>query len=167
MIENWDELLEIFGTDDGSLPDIELNNLLGNEVILGYEFVRNHSRRISSKKPIYWSTSKDCDVPFSHEENPAILVVSGEAESFHLCFGEIESPSGKRIPELGLYVSTDSLSFDYRMGAQWNEEAIQGLFELISCMSRNYESMEISHEKNINDNDGAIFKSHWASYRNA
>ena len=43
MIENWDSLLETFGTDDGSLPDIELNNLSGDKVIQGYEFILNHS----------------------------------------------------------------------------------------------------------------------------
>jgi hypothetical protein len=167
MIENWDSLLELFGTDDGSLPDIELNKLLGDEVVRGYEFVRKHSGRISSKEPSYWSTSKDCDVLFTYEDNPAKLVVSGEAESFHLCFDEIISPAGKRIPELGLFVFADSLSFDYRMGPQWEIEAIQGLFEFISSMSKNFKSMEISHKTNINDDDGTILQSYWEAYKNA
>lgn len=165
MIENWDNLLEVFGTDDGSLPDIELYNLSGDEVIHGYEFIRNHADRISSIEPSYWSTLKDCDVHFSFEDNPAIQVVSGEAESFHLCFNGVISPSGKHIPELGLYVFTDCLSLDYRMGPQWNKQAIQGLFELISCMSKDYRNMKISHKSNINDHGGSIFQSHWTEYR--
>ncbi|MFD2178572.1 hypothetical protein [Veronia pacifica] len=167
MIDNWDSLLEIFGTDDGSLPDIELGHLSADEVIRGYEFIRNHAARISSKEPSYWSTSKDCDVPFGFEDNPAIQVISGEAESFHLCFDGLNSPSGKHIPELGLFVFTDCLSLDYRMGPQWNKEAVQGLFELISCMSKDYEDMKIAHKTNINDDDGSIFKTHWAAYQHA
>lgn len=167
MIDNWDNLLAIFGTDDGSLPDIELDNLSGDEVIGGYEFIRNHAARISSKESSYWSTSKDCDVSVSFEDNPAILVVSGEAESFHLCFDGIKSPSGKLVPELGLYVFADCLSFDYRMGSQWNKQAIEGLFELLLCMSKNFSNMKLNHKTNINDDDGSIFKSHWAAYRNA
>ena len=167
MIECWDNLLEVFGTDDGSLPDIELDHLSDDEVIRGYEFIRNHAARISSKQPSYWSKSKDCDIPFGFEDNPAIKVVSGEAESFHLRFDGFKSPSGKQIPELGLFVFIDCLSFDYRMGPQWNKESLQGLFELISCMSKDYENVKITHKTNINDDDGSIFKKHWAAYQHA
>ncbi|MFK8012477.1 MAG: hypothetical protein AB8B80_10575 [Marinicellaceae bacterium] len=167
MIENWDSLVEIFGTDDGSLPDIELDNLSGDEVIRGYEFIRNHSDRISSKEPSYWSTSKDCDVSFTYGDNPAIHVVSSEAESFHLCFDGIKSPSGLRVPELGLFVFSDCLSFDYRMGPQWNKQSVQGLFELISCMCKDNDSVKISHKSNIKDDDGSIFQLHWSAYKNA
>lgn len=167
MIENWGALLEVFGTDDGSLPDIELDNLSGDEVINGYEFIRNHADEISSKEASYWSTTKDCDVPFNYEDNPAIQVVSGEAEAFHLCFDGIKSPSGKLVPELGLFVFPNCLSFDYRMGPQWNKIALQGLFELIACFSKDYENMQINHKTNINDDDGSIFRLHWAAYQNA
>ncbi|AEG01140.1 hypothetical protein [Methylomonas methanica] len=167
MIKNWSSLLEIFGTDDGSLPDIEIDNLSGDEVISGYDFIRNHAERISSKEPSYWSTSKDCDVTFKYEDNPACQVVSGEAESFHLCFDGLKSPSGKKIPELGLFVFSDCLSFDYRMGAQWDEQAVKGLFELILCLSKDYANMKICHRNNINDDDGTIFQSHWDAYKNA
>jgi hypothetical protein len=166
MIENWDSLLEIFRTNDGSLPDIELDHLSGDEVIRGYKFIRNQAERISSMEPSYWSKLKECDVPFSYEDNPAIQVVSGEADPFHLCFDGIKSPSGKNIPELGLFVFEDCLSFDYRMGPQWNKQAVQGLFELIACMSKDYGSMKISHKTNLNDYDGSIFQSHWAAYQN-
>jgi hypothetical protein len=167
MIKDWSKLLKVFGTNDGSLPDIELCNLSGFEVIHGYNFVRNHSSRISSKEPSFWSTSKNCDVPFSYGDSPAELVVSGKAESFHLCFDDIKSPSGKLIPELGLFVFTDSLSFDYRMGPQWNKESIEGLFELIFIMSSDFKCMEICHKTNINDDDGSIFKEHWTAFQNA
>ncbi len=164
---NWDELLSVFGTNDGSLPDIELNNLSGEEVIRGYAFVRDHSGCISSTGHYYWSIANQCEVPFSYEDNPAEYVVSGKAESFHVCFDGVKSPSGKRVPELGLFVFADSLSFDYRMGAGWNEEALQGLFEMILCLSEGSERMEVLHKTNIFDEDGAIFESYWNAVRNA
>lgn len=166
MINNWDGLQEIFRKDDGSLPDIELSNLSAEEVIYGYAFIRNHAERISSKEPSFWSSLKNCDISFSYEDNPATHVVFGEAEPFHLCFGGIKSPSGQSIPELGLFVFVDSLSLDYRMGPQWSLQAIQGLFELISCMSQGYVNMKVNHKNNINDYDGVIFQSYWNAYIN-
>jgi hypothetical protein len=167
MIDNWDELLGIFGTDDGSLPDIELNNLVKGDVILGYEFIRDHASYISSKEPSYWSTLENCDVQFSYSDNIATLVVSGTADPIHLCFDGITSPSGKRIPELGLYIFTDGLSLDYRMGPEWNQGAIQGLFELISSLPINHNNLEMAHKSNLNDYDGSIFKSCFQAYKNS
>ncbi len=167
MFGNWDSLVTLFGKDDGSLPDIELNKLSGEEIVRGYEFVRNHTTHISSKEPYYWSKTNDCEVPIAFEDNPAILVVSGEADSFHVCFGGVHSPSGKSIPELGLFVFPHGLAFDYRMGSQWNREAIEGLFEFIAGMSKDYVAMEIEHQTNINDCNGDIFKFHWEAYKNA
>lgn len=163
----WDKLLRVFGTNDGSLPDIELNNLSGEEVIRGYDFVRNHSECISSTGHYYWSIANQCEVPFSYEDNPAEYVVSGQAECFHVCFDGVRSPSGKRVPELGLFVFTDSLSFDYRMGPDWTEEALQGVFEMILYLSEDCESMVVLHKSNYLDDDGAIFESYWNAYRRA
>ncbi|WP_444946300.1 hypothetical protein ACJJIP_04640 [Microbulbifer sp. VTAC004] len=167
MIEDWSELIEIFGENDGSLPDIEIANLTAEEVILGYEILRNHAGCISSENTYYWSVSKQCEVPISLEDNPSELVVSSEAEPFHLCFGNVKSPSGKELPELGLFVFSNSLALDYRMGPEWNQDAIEGLFELISAITKKSQNFEIEHKTNINDHDGSIFKSHWAAYQNA
>ena len=127
MIEHWNKLWLILRENDGSLPDIELDNLSGDEVISGYEIIRNSSKNISSKEPYYWSKSKEVEVPFTFNDNPSKEVVSGEAECFHICFDGIQSPTGKPIPELGLFVFTDCLSFDYRMGPEWKIQAIEGL----------------------------------------
>jgi len=166
MIEHWNRLWDIFRENDGSLPDIELDNLSGHEVISGYEIIRNSARRISSQEPTFWSTTKETDVPFTFKDNPAIDVVSGEAECFHLCFDGITSPTGKVIPELGLFVFTDCLSFDYRMGKEWNTEAIEGLFELLLLLSKSFKDMTLSHKNNIND-EYNIFMNAWTAYNNA
>ncbi len=157
-------MVKLFTTDDGSLPEIELSNLTADEVIHGYEFVRNHSARIVTIAPYFWSVGKQCEVAIKYEDNPAIQVVSGEAEPFHLCFDGIKSPSGKRIPVLGIYVFPNALCFDYRMGSQWNQKSVQALFEFMSSISVNHRNMKISHQLNIHDWDGSIFKSHWVAF---
>jgi hypothetical protein len=93
-------------------------------------------------------------------------LVSGEAECFHLFFDGITSPTGKVIPELGLFVFTDCLSFDYRMGKELNAEAIERLFELLLLLSKSFKDMTLSHKNNIND-EYNIFMNAWTAYNNA
>lgn len=90
-------------------------------------------------------------------------MISGEAECFHVCFNGIKSPTGKSIPELGLFVFTDSLSIDYRMGPQWNIDAIKGLFELLLKLSNEFKDMKISHQGNLFDEEDVFVKA-WIHY---
>lgn len=158
-------MLELFCEDDGSLPDIELNNLSGKEVIDGYKILKDHSGSIVTENPCYWSVSQECIVPILIDDNPSSFVISGEAEPFHLCFGDIKSPTGKRIPVLGVFVYSDGIALDYRMGPEWNQDAIEGLFELMLSITESAENVEVEHKSNINDLDGSIFKSYWSSYQ--
>jgi hypothetical protein len=167
MIEQCGRLLEIFGKNDGSLPDIEFDNLSGEEVIFGYEFVKKSAERISSEKPYYWSTSQSAEIPILLQDNPSCYVVSGEAEPFHICFDGILSQSGKNIPELGLFVFPDCLAVDYRMGSYWGIDAIEGLFEFFLIMTKDFKNVKLSHKNNLFDGDGSIFKTAWAIYTNA
>lgn len=160
----WNELEEIFNTDDGSLPDIELNNLSSQEVIAGYEIVRNCAEKISSKNPSYWSISAGKEIEIQFDQNPVQHVIDQEAEPIHLCFAGIRSPSGKAVPELGIFVFTDSLVLDYRMGQEWNAEAIEGLFEIIKGIASISHNMELVHKSNTNDFDGNILTRAWREY---
>jgi len=63
---------------------LELNHFSGDEVVYGYEFIRNYSGRISSKGLSYGSTSKDCGVLIVYRNNPAEMAVSVEAQVFHV-----------------------------------------------------------------------------------
>ena len=164
MLDNWNELVAVFDNDDGSLPDIELNNLSRDQVLDGYVYIRDHSNRLVTEGPSYWSKSRDSDVLFSHSENPAEAALSGDTDSFHIVFGGIKSPKGKVVPDLGLFVHRDCLSFDYRKGPEWNEEALEGLFELILGISMELKESDICHTSNIDDYDGSIFKDHFSRY---
>lgn len=158
---NWNKLLKILEVDDGSLPEIELNNLLADEVIDAYEFLRVHSEKISSIDPSYWSILENRPVLFSYKNNPSIFVVKNEADPFHICFDGIRSPNGKKVLQLGVYVFKDSLTLDYKMGSQWN----YGLFELLEGITKNCNKVEVLHKNNINDNDGSIFQILWQRYQ--
>ena len=154
------KLFDIFQEDDGSLPDIELDNLSGDEVILGYEIIRNSSTHISSKDSTYWSIVKEKDIPILFTDNPATKVISDDAEPFHLCFGGIKSPTGKTIPDLGLFVFQNSLALDYKMGEDWNKDAIDGLFELLISLDNKFTNMKLSSVNNIFDED-EVFLNTW------
>ncbi len=163
----WKDVEEILNTNDGSLPDIELNNLEPDEVIKGYEVIRNCAERISSEAPYYWLKNEEKEIIIKFNSNPSELVISDEAEPFHVCFDGIKSPKGKKVPELGVFVFTDSLSVDYRMGKEWNAEAIEGLFEIIEVIHTTSNQMILVHKSNINDIDGSILRNKWSEYLNA
>jgi hypothetical protein len=167
MIEQFKALRKIFNMDDGSLPDIEVCNLTKDEVISGYEIIRSSSVEIISQNPSYWSISKAKEIGLTIDDNPSNLVVDGKAEPFHICFGGIISPTGKKIPNLGLYVFQDCLAFDYRKGPEWDLEAIKGLFELLMKILKGNNNPTISHKSNIDDPEGTIFQNIWHDYWSA
>ncbi|BFM05008.1 hypothetical protein [Halioxenophilus aromaticivorans] len=171
MIEDWSELLSIFTENDVSLPDIELLHLSGREAIAGYERFGNFAGYISSEIPYYWPVTNQCEVSILFTDNPSVQFVAGEAEPFHLCFGGIKSLTGKKLPELGafvfVFVFADSLVIDYRMGPEWTQAALEGLFEILLAITAKFQNYPIEHKINIKDNDGSIFKSHWDAYHNA
>lgn len=163
-MEFWSNLRRILREKDGALPDIELNGLSRDEVVLGYDLIRNASNRISSKDPSYWSIPNNKDISIKFEDNPAKDVVQGKAEGFHLCFDGVQSPSGKIMPELGVFVFNDSLNIDYRMGEGWTDEAIEGLLDILYALFQNCKNMKLSHKGNMFDPDGSIFEESWIAY---
>lgn len=164
MDTNWQKLLPAFRLNDGSLPEIQLLNLSGEEVIYGYNFIRVRSARISSTGHYFWSKVEACEISFSINENPATLVVSGMAEPFHVCFDGTRSLSDKTIPELGVFVFPDSLALDYRPDDKWDMVTLKAFFEIISTLSKNFNSMQISHQENNYDDKGKLFKACWEEY---
>ena len=130
MIQLWEQLHNLFDTNDGSLPDIELNNLTTDQVENIYLYLRLSSKLISHSS-YFWSFITDEEILVDSVENAASLVVNDEAECFHiliggLCFG------GTSIPDLGVFVSRDSICLDYRMGQEWGSTELGALFILFS-----------------------------------
>src|SRR5262245_26156890 len=99
----WGELHDLFDTDDGSLPEIRVDYSAPNATVAGYALLRERAAQIVTENPHFWSKTRDAECPLDSVSNAAALVVSGEAEAFHVVFGGIES-RGMNIPDLGVFV---------------------------------------------------------------
>jgi hypothetical protein len=127
--EPWNSVHEMFDTDDGSLPDISILNLTPQGVVSMWRFLREKAAR-SAGEVSFWDRAKQESVPIESVLNAAELVVSGEAESFHVVLQGI-TLRDTVIPDLGVFVFPDALYLDYRMGPQWSEAEVAALFELL------------------------------------
>jgi hypothetical protein len=153
-------VLQILSKNDGSLPDIEFDFGLEKCVATAYQVIQNHSSYINSLKPYYWSRLHEVEIPIIFGQNPAKILLTGDAEPFHLVFGGITSPSGKNVPDLGVFVLDETvISLDYRMGEYWNEESIEGLFELMMSMKSLSYNTKIKHIGNFFDYEETILLS--------
>jgi hypothetical protein len=153
-------VLQILSKNDGSLPDIEFDFGLEKCVATAYQVIQNYSSYINSLKPYYWSRSRAVEVPIIFGQNPAEILLTGDAEPFHIVFGGIISPSGKNVPDLGVFVLSETvISLDYRMGECWNEESVEGLFELLISMKSLSHNTKIKHVGNFLEYEETILLS--------
>ena len=154
------EVQDVLKENDGSLPDIEFD--FGNAPIAAdaYALVQDRATAEESSFGHYWSKSRSLDCPIVFGENPALALVEGDAGPFHVCFGGIKSQSGAALPHLGFYVLDKcSISLDLRMGPEWSNEAIVGLFELVRDVCSLSSPVSVSHRGNDYDPGGETFLS--------
>lgn len=124
--ELWDQLHDLFDTNDGSLPDIEINNLSGSEVVAICAYLQSQFE-LTSNQQYLWSKNKDKDVPFDSAENAVYLVATGEAEQMHLAMRGLISDA-TTIPNIGIFAYKDSIGLYYRMGPEWGLVELNALF---------------------------------------
>ena len=154
IIEAVAKILEV---NDGSLPDINFDFKGEACVPNAYQYIQNLSCYLVSENSYYWSKSKETEIPIIFGENPVLKHVEGEAESFHVVFGGIKTSSGKRVPDLGVYVlSSDYISLDYRMGNDWTHESVIGLFEIMLEIESLSKNTLITHEGNIFEQENEL-----------
>lgn len=154
---NLDSVSEILSVSDGSLPDIEFDFGEEKRSSAAYALIQQQSSCLTSQGAYYWSKSKEIEVPIQFGENPADLVLSGEAEPFHVVFGRMRSSSGASIPDLGLFIlGSTQISLDYRMGMDWNQPAIEGLFELMLSLKCLAPNTKIQHIGNVFDENDIL-----------
>ncbi|MEG3998101.1 hypothetical protein [Microcoleus sp. SVA1B1] len=123
-------LSEYFETDDGSLPEIEVAFADPSLVSLAFKHLYDRGARNATANGGYiWINSSQSERPFSGPED-ALLVASGAAEAFHVVLSGI-TEADHPIPDLGVFVFTDSLALDYRMGSSWGQSEIQSLLALL------------------------------------
>ncbi|HEU4653185.1 MAG TPA: hypothetical protein VFS47_04325 [Steroidobacteraceae bacterium] len=163
-----DSLKAVLSHNDGSLPDINFDFGGVRVVADAYAVIQRRANVLTSVGSYYWSKSEEKECPISFGENPAELVLSGEAEPFHVVFGGLVSPSGNRIPDLGFFVlGEDFVALDYRMGPEWTVPAIEGLLALMDELASLALNTVVTHESNIFDPDGKILIQAFEEWRAA
>jgi hypothetical protein len=100
----WRKLRFLFDTDDGSLRDIRLAGLGPDGVASVFEFIR--SRAALNPDAAFWHRKLDREEPLDSNPDPAGMVVSGEAEPFHVLASRL-SAGGVVLPNLGVFVFSD------------------------------------------------------------
>lgn len=156
----WSELHDLFDTDDGSLPEVRVGYSISSAAVGGYALLRSRAARIVTEKAYFWSNTLDSERPIDSVANPAELVVSGEAEPFHVVFGGLQSQSVV-IPDLGVFVFPDRLALDYRMGSEWGPGQLLAFFELLADLVALDPQASLSLEDGPLDEVVARFQRAW------
>ena len=113
---------------DGGLYDIRLFGLDEQGLAAAFEFVR--SRSAINPDAMFWHNGLDHEQPVADYPDVASLVLKGVAEPFHVLAPGLQF-ADTVIPDLGVFVWQDELTFDYRMGPEWGRPQLLALFELL------------------------------------
>ena len=140
----WDNLRDLFDTDDGSLPEVRVDYSNSEATVAGYALLRGRAAHVVSERPDFWSNLQSANLPIDSVPNAASLVVSGEAESFHVLLGGVQS-RGITIPDLGVFVFPDQLALDYRMGPAWGPIELGAFFALLGELAALDPKVSVSH----------------------
>ncbi len=127
----WSDVKHLFVNDDGSLPDIFIQNLSRQEMIKVYAWVRTLAEVYND--PYVWSVAESKELKV-HElsRNPVELFLEGSIEGFRHGLVEFEY-AGTTVPQLSIAVFEESaLEFDYRMGKNWGPEQAVALFRFLA-----------------------------------
>ena len=123
-------LSRYFETDDGSLPEIEVtfSDLSQVSAAFGHLFACG-ARNVTPGGSQLWIRAAQAERPFAGPDDAA-LVSFGTADPFHVVLGSVTG-AGSPIPDLGVFVFTNSLTLDYRMGPGWGACEIQSFLSLL------------------------------------
>ena len=142
----WEELKDLFDTDDGSLPEISIKFKNSKAVANGFLLLNERATKMIPENATFWSKISNEKQQINSIPNAAALVVVGKAQPFHVILGGIKS-SGIDIPDLGIFVFQEEICIDYKMGTEWGPEQLQAFFELlfdIVALDRDL-SIELQH----------------------
>jgi len=161
-LEHWNSVLHLFKNDDGSLPDIFIENLTENEIITIYNWIVSNSEIYNN--PTLWSIEEQKDVPIKQIVNPAKNFVEGRVECFHHGLENLKM-DGVIIPQLGIFVENGRLSLDYRMGLEWEPIEVEALFKLLYSMVKSAPNLKVRHaDEGCYDKPNKEFTDAFAKY---
>ena len=160
----WNEVHELFDTDDGSLPEILVKYRRAEATAEGYGLLRSEAAPGSTEDATFWSTVENDDRPVDSVQNAASLVLSSESEAFHVVLAGIRS-GDTVIPALGVFVFPDELALDYRMGKAWGAAEVEGLFRLLLRLLALDAGASIIPGRVFPPDPGKRFEKAWRRYR--
>jgi hypothetical protein len=139
----WKELHDLFDTDDGSLPEIELNCLSGVQVQSIYLFLRSRGKDTTRDGAKFWDNDLKQKRPVDSIANAATLVTTNRADPFHVVISGLTF-NGVTVPDIGVFVFQESISLDYRMGVEWEPAKLSAYFECLFEVKKFAPSAKIS-----------------------
>lgn len=165
MLDLWGELHDLFDTDDGSLPDIFVENLSGDQVRAIYRWVRSQCGiYCNDGDPTLWDRTEERDGPIKAVDDPAQLVISGRAEPFRHGLTQF-SISGVDLPQLTVAVYPSEIEFDYRMGSEWGPPQLTALFAFLWTIQQMAPDATISHAHEGDSGRSQSFADTWHDFQ--
>ena len=113
-MDAWDRLRWQSDTDDGGLYNIRVAGLDEPGVVAAFEFIL--VRSASDPDYHFWHTGLERDERMADYPDAARLIVRGVADPLNVLASGLAF-RGAEIPDLGVFVWADEVTFDCRMGA--------------------------------------------------
>jgi len=130
-IANWSQLRHLFIEDDGSLPDVFVDNITASDIKKIVEWVES---RCDCEPFLVWDLQSQTNQHLTSPSQAVELFQSGKIESFRFPASDI-AIGDHSLPTLGFGIYSDKcLEFDYRMGTEWTDSKIQAFFKFMTAI---------------------------------
>lgn len=158
----WNQLHDLFDTDDGSLPDIFIESLTGKQVIEVYRRTMIPAKLYGDPKA--WNKETQEEIPLHSLDNPAEAVVNGKIESFRHVLEDLKI-NNVLLPELTVCVDAASVSFDYRAGDDWGPKEVEQLLAFLWYLVGDMPQAQVFHAfEGCSDRPTEVFSRVWKDY---
>jgi hypothetical protein len=163
MVEIKD-IFNLFQADDGSLPDIFVTNLTTEQVETAYAWVLSHSTVSGKLLTCDILGKEEFEIPYkdaaTHFNLSNTQTIRFSLEGLHF--------NGSNLSGLTIALEEKGeLSFDYRMGPEWDEACITAFFELLSGIKNIAQSAQLFHsDDGDRDNPNTEFAKVFTNYYN-
>ena len=127
-MNTWQRIKHLFEDDVGEFPDIVVEDVSSEQIIVIYEWLMMQCG--VAHDPKLWSFKRKGNASIHEIYHPEREVGRGRFEDFlhylsGLCVCDVE------LPDFAVAVEEDILALDYKAGAGWNETKVLALFELL------------------------------------
>lgn len=143
MSNYWQKLKDLFDADDGSLPDVFIDELSGEQVCAIYSWIMSQATIYDA--PTLWHALEGKEIPIRSVNSPAAAVVRGEIPQFRHGLTNFQV-AGVELYGLTICVSSNQISFDYQMGDDWDAPQVTALLDLLTTIRRLAPDAQISHQ---------------------